>query len=124
MKFKLDENLDVSLVSQFEARGHEVDTVRDEGLQGKADDIVFAACEADDRTLVTLDLDFSNPFRFPPTKSRGTIVLRVPAPSLDAIRALCKTAIDYADVENPIRAIWVVEPGRIRVWRSWDDGED
>ena len=38
--------------------------------------------------LITLDMDFSNPFRFPPFQSEGIIVVRPPRPILPAIRAI------------------------------------
>ncbi len=123
MKFKLDENIDVRIVEQFHSRGHEAETVRDEGLQGRADEEIFRVCKAEQRTLVTLDLDFSNPFRFPPSSEGGTIIIRAPVPSLGMIRDLCGAALDHVPRESPLGAIWVVEPGRVRIWRSWDDDE-
>lgn len=38
---------------------------------------MLAAAAGATRALVTLDLDFSNPFRFPPEATAGIVVLRV-----------------------------------------------
>ena len=68
-------------------RGHDVSTVPEEELCGAEDQAVFVAASEEQRTLVTLDLDFSNPVRFPPTgkrrhpsfgqmTTRGTVVKR------------------------------------------------
>ena len=68
-------------------RGHDVSTVPEEELCGAEDQAVFVAASEEQRTLVTLDLDFSNPIRFPPTgkrchpsfgqmTTRGTVVKR------------------------------------------------
>jgi hypothetical protein len=87
MKVKLDENFDVRLAPVLAADGHNVDTVASEGLAGSDDNTVYATCLAVGRVLITLDLDFSNPFRFPPEDTAGIIVVRPPRPILPAIRA-------------------------------------
>jgi predicted nuclease of predicted toxin-antitoxin system len=118
MRLKLDENLDVGLAVWLESLGHDAKTIRDEQMSGASDDEVFAAAAAEDRCLVTLDLDFSDPLRFAP--AAGTIVLRVPVPSIAMIRRLLQQAITHATNELPTGQIWIVEAGRIRIWESWD----
>jgi predicted nuclease of predicted toxin-antitoxin system len=87
MKIKLDENFDARPVPALAADGHDVDTVPSEGLAGSDDDTVYATCRAVGRVLITLDLDFSDPFRLPPDDTEGIIVVRPPRPILPAIRA-------------------------------------
>jgi predicted nuclease of predicted toxin-antitoxin system len=87
MKLKLDENVDLRLVPILEAKGHDVDTVLDEGLSGSDDDVIYGTCRTVGRVLITLDTDFSNPFRFPPSKTEGIIVVRPPRAVLSAIKA-------------------------------------
>jgi predicted nuclease of predicted toxin-antitoxin system len=41
VKVKLDENLPSSLVGILSSLGHEADTVEDEGVNGKSDEIVW-----------------------------------------------------------------------------------
>jgi hypothetical protein len=40
VKFKLDENLHWRLAAHIATDGHEVDTVRDEGLSGREDQVI------------------------------------------------------------------------------------
>lgn len=120
MRLKLDENLDVSLAVWLASMGHDAKTVRDEQMSGASDEQVFAAAMAEERCLVTLDLDFSDPIRFSPNNSAGTLVLRAPVPSMAMIRLLLEQAMSRAVVVSPIRQIWIVEPGRVRIWESWD----
>lgn len=115
MKFKLDENFDRRLAAQFEADGHDVDTVAAEGLSGSTDDAIFAACRSAGRALVTLDLDFANPFRFPPADTEGVIVVRPPRPVLPAIRATLAGMLRLLKSEPLKGRLWIAEPGRIRV---------
>lgn len=44
MRFKLDENLDGRLAPLLAEGGHEADSVRAEGLGGKADEELFRVC--------------------------------------------------------------------------------
>ena len=69
MRFKLDENLDARLASLVAEGGHEADSVVAEGLGGKPDEELITACISEGRVLITLDLDFADPLRFPPARS-------------------------------------------------------
>jgi predicted nuclease of predicted toxin-antitoxin system len=66
LKFKLDENLDVRLAHLMIEHGFDADTVLGESISGISDEGIFDACKKTGRILVTLDLDFANPLRFPP----------------------------------------------------------
>lgn len=116
MKLKLDENFDRRLVPVLEAEGHDVDTIPSEGLSGADDDAVYAACRATERALITLDLDFSNPFRFPPSGTAGIVVIRPPRPVLPAIQATLTSVLTVLKAQSLKGALWIVEPGRIRIY--------
>ncbi len=60
MKIKLDENLPEALIATLGELGHDVDSVREEGIAGRDDDIVWNAAQADGRFLITQDMDFSD----------------------------------------------------------------
>ena len=45
LKVKLDENLPYQLVQVLRDFGHDVDTVRDESMAGRDDDVVWAAAQ-------------------------------------------------------------------------------
>jgi predicted nuclease of predicted toxin-antitoxin system len=72
---KLDENLGERGRKLFADAGHDVATVADQGLSGADDRRVIEVCGVERRCLVTLDLDFSNPFVFPPEQYAGIAVL-------------------------------------------------
>lgn len=114
MRFKLDENLDPRLAELFADGGHEAESARAEGLGGKSDEEVFRACAAEKRVLVTLDLDFADPVRFPPQASAGIVVLRPQRNTLTLIRAALESALPALKDASVEGALWIVEPGRIR----------
>ncbi len=78
MKLKLVENLGERGARLFPSAGHEVSTVPEQNLCSARDRVLIRAYRAEDRCLVTLDLDFSNPFLFPPWEFSGIAVLRLP----------------------------------------------
>lgn len=115
MRFKLDENLDPRVAALLAEGGHDVDSVRDEGLSGHSDPAIYSAIRSSRRVLVTLDMDFANPFHFPPEGTEGIVVVRVPRPLLSLIRSTIRGALPALKSGGVRGALWIVEPGRIRV---------
>ncbi len=121
MKIKLDENIGRRGADLLKAAGHDVMTVREQNLQGAADENLFGVCAEEARVLITLDHDFGQVLRFPPERSAGLVVLE-PGPRVTA-QALLNRLQDFltlARAQSPSGALWIVEPGRIRVHLSSD----
>lgn len=121
MRFKLDENLDTRLAALLIERGHEADSAIAEGLGGASDEKLFSACAQDRRVLVTLDLDFADPLRFPPPQGAGIMVLRPQRNTLFLIRKTLLAALPALEQAQIEGALWIVEPGRIRVHQPADE---
>ena len=115
MKLKLDENLGTSLARLFREAGLETATVAEEGLRSASDKKLIEACRNEQRVLVTLDLEFSNPLLFKPSEYEGIAVMR-PAgrASLERLNALARTLIHGLATREIRRKLWIVEIGRIR----------
>lgn len=114
MRIKLDENLGRSSAVPLRAAGHDVATVP-EDLCGAPDDSLLAACRAEGRCLVTLDLDFANPVAFPPADEAGLVVLRLPgAPTPVAIAEAVRTLAEGLETADVSGRLWVVSRGDIR----------
>ena len=115
MKFKLDENFGSRTQILFQQLGHDVHTVREENLEGRDDVLLYDICCEEQRCLVTLDLDFSDVIRFPPNKSNGIVVIRVPHnPSLLLLEKLVRQFLNELSVYPLEKNLWIVEIGRIR----------
>jgi NAD(P)-dependent dehydrogenase (short-subunit alcohol dehydrogenase family) len=119
VRLKLDENLGWTIAERLRHAGHDVATVRDEGLGAADDDALFARCRQEGRCLVTLDLDFGNVLRFPPEQTAGLAVLR-PAgkPTLAALGRLAGELVEALSRESIAGCLWIIEPGRIRIHES------
>jgi predicted nuclease of predicted toxin-antitoxin system len=91
--------------------------VRYESLQGASDRQLYKVCCTEQRCLVTLDLDFANPLRFPPGKSGGIVVIRVPRnPSLTMLEHFVLQILKMVEHVPVAEQLWIVEPGGFRIY--------
>jgi len=130
VKVKLDENLGRRAAVVLVEAGFDVATVSDQRLESAPDREVIDHCVAEERCLVTMDAEFGNPLRFPPSRYRGSVLLRLPARVtsqliLDTVRTF-RDALLSRDrppggtipLPGPDRRLWVVQPGRIRLYQG------
>jgi predicted nuclease of predicted toxin-antitoxin system len=116
VRFKLDENLGTIGKHTLAAEGHDVMTVLEQRLSGKGDQEIFEICSREDRALVTLDQDFAQTLRFAPNESAGIIVLRTGGRVTPSSIEVCMlTLLAFLRTQKMERALWIVEPGRVRV---------
>jgi predicted nuclease of predicted toxin-antitoxin system len=115
VKFKLDENLGEGVSRRLTAAGHDVSTIVDQQMAGAADAVVYRTCSDEGRVLVTLDLDFANPFVFDPRPTAGIIVLRLPkmhGPS--DVAAMLDQLVIVASDRDVEGALWIVSVRGVR----------
>jgi len=115
VRFKLDENLPRDAESLLRGAGHDVRTVLVEHLGGNPDSRIFDAVKAEDRVLVTLDLDFADIRRYPPATHSGIWVLRPHTQSVDSVLSLLKGALTVLESETLRGRLWLIEPGQVRI---------
>ena len=97
MKFKLDENLPVELVTDLRALGHDADTVTGEGLRGAADPAVVDAALAADRILFTLDKGIANLQRYPIHQHAGVVSFRPDTSGRGAVIAFVRERLPASE---------------------------
>ena len=114
MKLKIDENLPAECAVLLRNAGFEADTVADERLAGVDDAVIASRSRSEDRVLVTLDLDFSNVFAYPPALHAGIIVLRPKRQDKRTVMALMERIVFALTSRRPAGELWIVEPDRIR----------
>jgi predicted nuclease of predicted toxin-antitoxin system len=123
LKFRLDENLGKSLAEVLRQAGHEVATVPDQRLFGVEDRTLIETCHGEGRCLVTLDLEFGNPFLFKPSDYPGIVVLRLPPrPTGQDLADAMQTLVGGLDRASVIGKLWVVQRGRIREYQPEESG--
>jgi predicted nuclease of predicted toxin-antitoxin system len=116
MKFKLDENFGTRTQQLFRDAGHQVQTVREQGLSGASDQDLYEVCRTEQFCMVTFDLDFSDVLRFPPQRTNGIVVIRVPKnPSVALLERLIRQFLQALTQMSVEKRLWIVEVGRIRI---------
>ena len=103
MRIKLDENPPAEAADDLRDRGHDVETVVQEGLAGRSDKVVLAAARLERRTLITLDkggrgsLAGNRGRDLPPI-----IVLRLHGSGAKAVRAASIRAVAERSASAPV----------------------
>lgn len=115
MQFKVDENIHTEVADLLRQDGHDASTVYDEGLQGRPDPEVAAACQRESRALVTLDLDFADIRAHPPTQYSGLIVLRLTDQSRPSVMKAMQRVLSSLPNDPLVGHLWIVDDSHIRV---------
>ena len=115
MRLLLDENLSPLHASTLRRLGHDGIAVAECGLSGADDSIVRAFAIDNGRILVTLDADFANVLRYPPSNTPGVIRLRVHPATEGAIDTLLRSTIALLAQVNLNGKLVVADPKRIRI---------
>jgi len=118
VKIKLDENLPLALQNGLAARGHDVHSVFDEDLAGEPDERIWEACTAEERFLITQDLDFSDARKYRPGTNAGIMILRLVDDSRENLIRVVLQAFTEQDIGSFERALVVVSDVKIRIRRS------
>jgi predicted nuclease of predicted toxin-antitoxin system len=93
VRLLLDENLSPKQAVTLREQGHDAVAVLEIGLAGQPDEKVREYAIAENRVLLTLDVDFANVLRFPPAGTPGVIRLKIHPPTEAAIREQIAKAI-------------------------------
>ncbi|WP_375502467.1 DUF5615 family PIN-like protein [uncultured Nostoc sp.] len=119
MNIKLDENLgSLRVATWLRLAGHDVATVREQGLTSTPDEELIDICHREDRVLVTSDRGLGNRLKYNPSDYAGIVILRLPARSKfadwrEAIETLI-TGLEAADVTGKL---WIIRNGNIQEYQ-------
>lgn len=116
MKFKIDENLPEESAGYFRSRGFDCHSVFDESISGFPDASIASVCQAEDRILITLDVDFANIMNYPPTDYPGIIVLRLRRQDKVSLMAFLPRVVDLLGREEIAGRLWIMDEGRTRIF--------
>ncbi len=115
MRFKIDENLPPEAAELLRSNGHDADTVLDEALGGSPDSMIAVRCKAEQRILITLDLDFADILQYPPHDYPGIVVLRPARQDRDTAMAIIPRILELLRTEAISQRLWVMDDTRTRI---------
>lgn len=115
MRFKLDENLPIEATRLLRSGGHDAHSVHDEQLSGAGDGSVAQVCQAEQRILITLDLDFADIRAYPPSLYSGLIVLRLARQDRDSVLAIAPRLLELLRTEPISQRLWIMDETRTRI---------
>ena len=117
-RFKIDENLPLEVADALRRFGHDAATVQDEGLVGARDALLYSRCQAEGRSLLTLDVGFGDIRAYDPAHSPGIAVLRLKRQDKASILNAVQNLVVVLASAQIGRALWIVDESRIRVRTS------
>ncbi|MEH2228131.1 MAG: DUF5615 family PIN-like protein [Nostoc sp.] len=124
MKLKLDENIDLRVVTLLQLAGHDVATVPGQGLSSAPDPEVIDVCRCEGRCLVTCDRGFGNRLKYNPSNYSGIVIIRLSsrytfADWREAIEILI-TGLESADVTGKL---WIIQQAKILEYQAIESEE-
>lgn len=90
MKFVLDENFPRTAVEVLIGLGHEAVDIRNEGLGGSTDEILFEYCQSLKAVFVTTDRDFFHTIPHLQPEHYGVLVIALKQPNRESILSKLK----------------------------------
>lgn len=108
MRIKLDENLPAELADDLRARGHLVETVGDESLEGKADTLIVEAARNGRRCLFSLDKGLGDVRRYPPKAYHGIVLFRFRRVGRTAVRRGVIELLPEIERREPLKGLLLV----------------
>jgi predicted nuclease of predicted toxin-antitoxin system len=115
MRVLVDENLPRSLAGRLRQAGHDAIDLRERGLAGLSDTEVLALANSESRVLVSGNhKHFANVLLFPPARSCGIVVVRMPKCTIQAVMARIERVLAALREPHVRGSLIIVDPTRVR----------
>ena len=115
MNFLVDADLPRSTAQALAGAGHATQHVNEVGLGSAADRAIFDYAQQNSASLVTRDLDFTDPLRFPERTHHGLVIVRIRETLPPAtVNQMLLRAINALREDELANAIIIVEENRFR----------
>jgi predicted nuclease of predicted toxin-antitoxin system len=120
VNIKLDENLgSLRVATLLRLAGHDVATVREQGLISTHDEELIDICRSENRCLVTIDRGFGNRLKYKPSHYTGIIVIRLPPrPTFEDYRTVTETLIAGLEAADVTGKLWIIRQGSIQEYQD------
>ncbi len=118
IRFLIDEDMPRSTAKVLRQAGFECFDVRDIGLKGAEDGVIYDWAQKENCIILTEDLGFSNTLRFPIGSHKGIVIGRFPNEMpTGTINKLLENLI--VSIRDDLSGnLTIIEPGKIRIRRK------
>jgi predicted nuclease of predicted toxin-antitoxin system len=124
MRIKIDECLPYEISEILAGKGHHVETVKDEGLTGSPDEIIWETVQAEKFFLITSDLDFSDIRRYAPGTHQGLLLLRLRQEGKNHILSYFRQLVSNFDVNDWSGCVVVATDHKVRTRKPPEKPDD
>ncbi|MDZ8134293.1 MAG: DUF5615 family PIN-like protein [Nostoc sp. DedQUE04] len=126
MNIKLDENMgSLRVATLLRLAGHDVATVKEQGLISSPDEELIDVCRRESRCLVTTDRGFGNRLKYKPSSYTGIVVIRLPPrPIFADYRAVAETLIAGLEAADVTGKLWIIRQGNIQEFQDIEVKEE
>ncbi len=117
IRFLIDEDMPRSTAKLLREAGFESLDVRDIGLRGAKDDVIYNRAQEENCIIITGDLGFANNLRYPLGSHPGILIARFPNEmSPDKLNRILIDAIKSVQEDLPGN-LTIIEPDKVRIRR-------
>jgi len=120
MRFLTDENVFVPMVDVLRKLGHDVLDVKEVKMIGASDEEIYQYGLDEGRTLITMDLDYSNILIYRLGTHYGIVILKLFQLTVEGATRIFRRFIETIDESQIKGALTIVEPHRVRVRKAVD----
>ena len=116
--YLVDEALPRDLAAALRNAGISATDAREVGLRSRPDDEILAFACSKRAAVLTADVEFGNPLRFPPENHFGVVLARFPPEVTVAtmVQGIVE-GIQSLNDEDLTGSVVVLDPGRVRIRR-------
>jgi len=118
-KFVIDEDMPRSTAEFLRKHSYEALDIRDYGLRGSDDDVIYQFAQENESTLITGDMHFSNILRFPIGRHFGIVIVHFPNEiSTNEINRQLIGRFENITDDDFNGNLIIMEPGKTRIRRK------
>ena len=118
IRFLIDEDMPRSTAQILKNVGFECLDIRDIGLRGAEDDVVYQYAQKEGCVLLTEDLGFSNTLRYPLGSHKGIVIARFPNEMPTRLLNEILVSSIKSIFEDLPGNLTIIEPDKIRIRRK------
>jgi predicted nuclease of predicted toxin-antitoxin system len=117
MRVKVDEDLPKRIVELLREHGYSAISVREQGLHGTKDSVLWQIVQQEDYFFITADKGFGDIRLYPPGTHRGILLLRPDVEGITAYAELLRSVLSAVRLEDLAGLLAIATPRGLRVRR-------